>query len=161
MARALFFTQQTVGLGARKTSMLFLAEAFAEAGWDVGVVTVQLSHASRLRRDSRLAHIAPDRRNRWYDAGALQGYVWVAPVHPMRLPGEAINRATAPLLPLYGAMLPTSVRRRAALADLIVIESCSAVAPGCRATMATSLPAVANDARSASSRSRDAIDASR
>ncbi|MEY2925978.1 MAG: hypothetical protein RL367_455 [Pseudomonadota bacterium] len=126
MANALLFTQQTVGLGARKTSMVFLAEALAAKGWETSVVTGQLSRLTRLKRDHRLTGIRPDQCNCWYDAGPMQGYVWVPLVHPFKAGSDFANALTAPLLPLYSAQLPKAIRDRVRHADLIIIESCVA-----------------------------------
>jgi 2-beta-glucuronyltransferase len=126
--RALFFTQQTAGLAARKTSMIFMAEALAALGWDVGIVTVQLSHASRFGAAKRLAAIPHAVRNRWYDATPLRAFVWVPVVHPLRPPGEVLQRLSGGLVDLYAAMLPDTLLHAAAASDLVVIESCAAVA---------------------------------
>lgn len=124
----LLFTQQTIGLGARKTSMVFLAEAFGRMGFDTGVVTVQLSWLTALARRSRVAAIPRERRGRWYAADGLRGYVWIAPIHPMRLRYDWLNRLTTPALDWYGRLLPRALRDRVRSADLIVVESCAAVA---------------------------------
>lgn len=122
------FTQQTVGLGARKTSMVFLAEAWRNLGHDVSVVTCQLSWLTRLKPANKLRAIPRDRINRWYPAAGIDGFVWVPPAHPAtfgktadRLLGEVLMRA-------YAASLPHSVKSRLAKATLVVVESCSAAA---------------------------------
>lgn len=126
--RAMFFTQQTVGLAARKTSMVFLAESFADLGFRTAVVTAQLSFLSRLRRNNKLRGIPPERRNCWYRAGKLDAFVWVPAVHPIRLPSDLLNRLTGPLVAAYGALLPRAIVEIASAADVMVIESCCAVA---------------------------------
>lgn len=125
---AWFFTQQTIGLGARKTSMIFLAEAMARAGWDVRIVTTQLSWLTRLRPGNKLAAIPPERRNRWYEADGMRGYVWVPALHPIGMAGRAGQIGTAPLVAAYPALLPAAIREPLKDAGLVVIESCAAVA---------------------------------
>lgn len=129
MAGKLFlFTQQTIGLGARKTSVIFMAEAFAGMGYDVHIVTVQISLLSSLKGDSRLASIPADRRNIWYDAEGMKGFVWVPPAHPVSASGRIGQAVTAPLSAIYGWLLPPAVKERVAGADVVIIESCAAVA---------------------------------
>lgn len=129
MAEKLFlFTQQTVGLGARKTSMVFLAEAFAALGHDVHVVTCQLSQLSRLKADSRLDQVPQTRRNIWYDAEGLKAFVFVPAVHPVSAGGRAGRALTAPLSSVYGRLMPAILKERVQDAAIVVIESCAALA---------------------------------
>ena len=127
---AFLFTQQTVGLGGRKTSMVFLAEALARRGYQVHVVTTQLSWLTKLRGAGKLAEAAAAGapRNRWYPADGMRGFLWVPPVHPVSVRGWLAERLTAPLISFYGALLPRAVVRPLRQARLVVIESCAAVA---------------------------------
>jgi 2-beta-glucuronyltransferase len=127
-ASAFLFTQQTIGLGGRKTSMVFLAEALAQRGYRVHVVTTQLSWLTRLRRDNKLAAVAGAPRNCWYAADGMYGFLWVPPVHPVGARGRLRQWLTAPLIAAYGALLPRAVVRPLQEAKLVVIESCAAVA---------------------------------
>jgi 2-beta-glucuronyltransferase len=125
---AILFTQQTIGLGARKTSMIFLAEAYRDLGYDVHVVTCQLSRLTRLKKPNKLEALPADRLNRWYDADGMHGYIWVAPVHPATL-HPALDGIAGPLLAkAYGASMPRDIRDRVAAAELVVVESCAAIA---------------------------------
>ena len=125
---AILFTQQTIGLGARKTSMIFLAEAYRNLGYDVHVVTCQLSRLTRLKKPNKLEALPPERLNRWYDADGMHGYIWVAPVHPATL-HRGIDRLAGSLLAkAYAASLPREICDRLAAAELVVIESCAAIA---------------------------------
>ena len=125
---AFLFTQQTIGLGARKTSMVFLAEALARRGYGVHVVTVQRSWLSRLRRDNARAALRGVPRNRWYAADGMQGFLWVPPVHPVAARGGVRQWVSSPLIAAYGALLPRAVVEPLRKAELVVIESCAAVA---------------------------------
>ncbi|MCC2976899.1 hypothetical protein LK533_09470 [Sphingomonas sp. PL-96] len=128
MGSAFLFTQQTIGLGGRKTSMVFLAEALARRGYQVHVVTTQLSWLTRLRRSNHLAMRGNARWNRWYDADGMRGFLWVPPVHPVGATGRLRQWLAAPLIAAYGALLPWAVVRPLRHAQLVVIESCAAVA---------------------------------
>lgn len=125
---AFLFTQQTIGLDARKTSMVFLAEALARRGYDVHVVTTQLSWLTRLRSGNALAALPPGRCNCWYDADGMRGFVWVPPVHPVGARGRWAQHLAAPLVAAYGALLPRAVVEPLREARLVMIESCAAVA---------------------------------
>ncbi|MFV0623713.1 hypothetical protein ACBY01_06855 [Sphingomonas sp. ac-8] len=125
---AFLFTQQTIGLGARKTSMVFLAEALARRGYRVHVVTTQLSWLSRLRSGNKLQALPDVPRNRWYEVDGMRGFLWVPPVHPVGASGRWGQWLAAPLIAVYGAMLPRAIVRPLREARLVVIESCAAVA---------------------------------
>ncbi len=127
--RALLFSQQTIGLGYRMTGMVYWAETLAELGWDIGMVTVQLSRLTEITNPSRFAAYPTDSINRWRDRGAnRRGYVWVPPVHPMRLPTRWLDPVTVLAARRYGASLPKAILDDAAAADIIIIESTVAVA---------------------------------
>jgi 2-beta-glucuronyltransferase len=126
--RALLFTQQTVGLGLRKTGMVYWAETLAKMGWHTDVVTVQLSRLTALMNPERFLAYPREAINRWSDRGHnLRGFIWVPPVHPLKLPRGA-GLATLAAARVYAAMLPGTILGPAARADLIVIESTVAVA---------------------------------
>lgn len=125
---AFLFTQQTIGLQARKTSMVFLAEALVRRGYRVHVVTVQLSWLSGLRRGSKLGTLRGVPRNRWYAADGMRGFLWVPPVHPVGARRRLWQWVGAPLIAAYAALLPRAVVEPLQAAELVVIESCAAVA---------------------------------
>jgi 2-beta-glucuronyltransferase len=125
---AFVFTQQTIGLGNRKTSLVFMAEALAAKGYDVHVVTTQLSWLSRLRAASRLGTVPAELRNRWYEYEGMRAFVWVPAVHPISARGRLAAAITAPLVSLYGHLLPKAIRSSLARAELVLVESCAAVA---------------------------------
>ena len=127
--RALVFTQQLIGLGGRKTSMVFIAESLAAQGWSVSAVTVQLSRLSLLRGNARLGAAPRSIWNLWRQVNPrLEAMVWIPAFHPARWPSKLLNLLSTPLLHASGALLPSSVVERAKDADLILIESCAAVA---------------------------------
>ena len=127
--RVLLFSQQTIGLGYRMTGMVYWAETLANMGWEIGMVTVQLSRLTELTNPSRFAAYPPDAINRWRDRGPnRRGFLWVPPIHPMRLPTRWLDPMTTFAARRYGASLPRAILDAAAEADLIVIESTAAVA---------------------------------
>ena len=127
--RALLFSQQTIGLGYRKTGMVYWAETLADMGWETGMVTVQLSRVTALTNRARFAAYPADAVNRWQPRGPnRRGFIWVPPLHPLRLPRRWLDPVTRFAARRYADSLPAAVLAEAALADLIVIESTAAVA---------------------------------
>jgi len=127
--RALLFSQQTIGLGFRMTGMVYWAETLAELGWDIGMVTVQLSRITEIVNPSRFSIYPTDSINCWRDRGPnRRGFVWVPLIHPMRMPTRWLDPVTALAARRYGASLPREILEEAAGVDLIVIESTVGVA---------------------------------
>lgn len=127
--RVLLFSQQTIGLGYRMTGMVYWADTLADLGWQIGMVTVQLSRLTEITNPTRFAAYPEDSINRWRNRGANRsGFIWVPPVHPMRLPTRWLDPLTLMAANRYGASLPRAILDEAARADLIVIESTVAVA---------------------------------
>lgn len=125
----MLFSQQTIGLGYRMTGMVYWADTLAELGWAIGMVTVQLSRLTEITNPSRFAIYPADAINRWRDRGPnRRGFVWVPPIHPMRLPARWLDPVTMMAARRYGASLPPAIIEEAAAADLIIIESTVAVA---------------------------------
>ncbi len=111
------------------TGMVYWAETLADLGWEIGMVTVQLSRLTEITNPSRFAIFPSDAINRWRDRGPnRRGFVWVPPIHPMRLPTRWLDPVTVLAAKRYGASLPQAIIDEAAQADLIVIESTVAVA---------------------------------
>lgn len=126
--RAVIFSYHTAGFGARKASIVFLAEALAELGWQTGFVTAQLSRLSALAGVPRLKDVPEDRRNVWLpQSGRLSAFVWVPLFHPATTGVGLLNRIATPLFALYPHLLPETIRDRVRAAHLVIIESCSGV----------------------------------
>jgi 2-beta-glucuronyltransferase len=125
---AVLFTQQFVGLNTRKTGMVFWAETLARRGFDTYAVTVQLSLLSKMAGSHRLTRVPKEDLNTWRRRGEnLSGFVWMAPVHPASFRNGLLNRAASAVYSLYPQFLPGAVLDVVKRADLVVIESCSAV----------------------------------
>lgn len=125
---AIIFSNHTLGFGARKNSVVCLAEGLAEMGWRVDFVTTQVSLLSDLAGVPRLKMIPRRQRNVWIECGDLiSSFVWVPPFHPATTPYPSIDRLASPIFRLYPHLLPSTIRDRVRSARLIVIESCSAV----------------------------------
>lgn len=125
---AVLFTQQMVGLGTRKTGMVFWAEALARAGYESYAVTTQLSALSRLVGAARLSAVPPADRNVWRNCGErLHGFVWVPAFHPARSRVGWLDRMATAIWEFYPRLLPEAVLEVVRRADIVVIESCAAL----------------------------------
>ena len=126
--RAIIFSNHTLGFGARKNSVVCLAEGLAEMGWHVDFVTTHVSLLSDLAGVPRLKMIPRRQRNVWIECGDLiSSFVWVPPFHPATTPYPVLDHLASPIFRLYPNFLPGTIRDRVRSARLIVIESCSAV----------------------------------
>jgi 2-beta-glucuronyltransferase len=109
--------------------MNFIAEELAGLGWQTDFVTTQLSLLSVLARVPRLKAVPRKKRNTWIDVGEnLSAFVWVPVFHPATGGVKLVARMTAPLFRRYPDLLPEAVRQKAREAELVLVESCSAVA---------------------------------
>ncbi len=126
--RAVIFSYHTIGFGARKTSIVFLAEELAKLGWQTDFVTAQLSLLSALARVPRLKMVPYKLRNTWIERDyGMSTFVWVPLIHPATTGLSLIDKMATPLFYLYPHLLPETIRRKVRSAQLIVIESCSAI----------------------------------
>jgi 2-beta-glucuronyltransferase len=125
--RAVVFSFHSLGFGLRKSTTVFLAEGLAELGWQVDLVTVQLSFLSQLARVPRLTCVPRHQRNDWLErTPRMSNFVWVPAIHPATSRSGFIDRLTTPIFRLYPYLLPKTIRQRARSARLIVIENSSA-----------------------------------
>ena len=126
--RAVIFSYHTMGFGGRKNSVVFLAESLAEFGWQVDLVTAQLSLLSRLAGVPRLRAVPHRQRNMWVKQSELiSSFVWVPAFHPATTRYPLVDRLATPLFHFYPYLLPGTIRERVRRARLVIIESCSAV----------------------------------
>jgi len=109
----------------RKANFHFLSEAFADLGYDVTFVTVQISPVSWLRkRDSRTCP------QLWNEAGKLiqkrpnlKSFVWLTPFHIFSLRSKIADHLSTPLSYLYGHWPLGQMRKSILQADLFLFES--------------------------------------
>ncbi len=126
--RAVIFSNHSLGFGARKNSVVCLAEGLAELGWRIDLVTAQLSLLSAFAGVARLKIVPRRQRNTWLErTDLISNFVWVPAIHPATTRYGFIDRLATPVFRLYPYLLPETIRQRVRCARLIVIESCSAV----------------------------------
>mgnify|MGYP001398934332 CR=1 FL=1 len=116
MRKILVITGHAAG-GDLKATILFQAEALAQMGHDVQIVTVDYS----LFRKVVKGVASPFKPNEQYQVGPhYKGYVWMPLIHPINLPVKPLVEA---LVRVYPQMMDGFIREAARNADTIIVES--------------------------------------
>ncbi|MBB3607366.1 polysaccharide biosynthesis protein GumK [Rhizobium sp. BK602] len=114
--------------GYRKASVHFVASCWAEQGHDVHFLTLGHSWLTWLKDRRRFRALSQSQANRFETvAPNLHAGAYLPPLHAFSSGNRALNAANALFFRLYGKYLPTFARRVVAAADLVVIESGSAL----------------------------------
>jgi 2-beta-glucuronyltransferase len=114
--------------GYRKASIHFVARKWAEQGHKVHFVTIGHSWLTRLKDRPRFNALSKVQANRFetvepnLDAGA-----YLPPLHAFSSNNRVLNRVNEVAFRVYGSYLPDFARKAVATADLVVIESGSAL----------------------------------
>lgn len=115
--------------GYRKASIHFIASRWAEQGHDVHFLTIGHSWLTLLKDRPRFRALSQDQANRFQTIAAnLRAGAYLPPLHAFSSRKRFLNVANAVLFRLYGSYLPRFARRVIANADLVVVESGSALA---------------------------------
>lgn len=116
MRKILVITGHAAG-GDLKATILFQAEALAQMGHDVQIVTVDYS----LFRKVVKGVASPFKPNEQYQVGPhYKGYVWMPLIHPINLPVKPLVEG---LVRLYPHMMDGFIQQAARNADTIIVES--------------------------------------
>jgi 2-beta-glucuronyltransferase len=114
--------------GYRKASIHFVARKWAEAGHEVHFVTIGHSWLTRLKDRARFAALSENQANRFEQIGPnLEAGAYLPPLHAFSSNNALLNTANEFAFRLYGRSLPGFVREPLAQADLVVIESGTAL----------------------------------
>ncbi|WP_205586439.1 MULTISPECIES: polysaccharide biosynthesis protein GumK [unclassified Rhizobium] len=115
--------------GYRKASIHFIASCWAEQGDKVDFVTIGHSWLTLFKDRPRFRALSQDQANRFQVIAAnLRAGAYLPPLHAFSSRNRFLNAANAGFFRLYGRYLPPFARRAIADADLVVIESGSALA---------------------------------
>lgn len=115
--------------GYRKASIHFIASRWAEQGHEVDFVTIGHSWLTLLKDRPRFRALYHDQGNRFQTVATnLRAGAYLPPLHAFSSGNRFLNAANAMLFRLYGSYLPHFARRAVAGADLVLIESGSALA---------------------------------
>jgi 2-beta-glucuronyltransferase len=123
MPRALLVTGHYYA-SRRRAGFHFLADALAEGGFDVTVMTVGISPISRLRGDARFAYpVRAEAGRPIVKAPGVTSLVWWTPWHPFHLRSAWLDRVTAPLAARWADLPLGAADAAIRAADLVLVES--------------------------------------
>ncbi|MFK0163472.1 polysaccharide biosynthesis protein GumK [Rhizobium sp. NPDC090279] len=115
--------------GYRKASIHFIASCWAQQGHEVYFLTIGHSWLTLLKDRSRFRALSQDQANRFQTVAAnLRAGAYLPPLHAFSSSNRFLNAANAVLFRLYGSYFPTFARHAIANADLVLVESGSALA---------------------------------
>lgn len=115
--------------GYRKASIHFIASRWARQGHEVYFITIGHSWLTLLKDRPRFRALSQDQANRFQTvADNLNAGAYLPPLHAFSSPNRFLNIANAALFRLYGSYLPPFARDVVADADLVLVESGSALA---------------------------------
>lgn len=115
--------------GYRKASVHFVASRWAEQGHDVHFLTIGHSWLTLLKDRPRFRALSERQANRFETvAPNLRAGAHLPPLHAFSSGNRILNTANEMLFRLYGNYLPRFARSALAVADLVVVESGSALA---------------------------------
>lgn len=115
--------------GYRKASIHFIASCWAEQGHEVHFLTIGHSWLTLLKDRSRFRALSQNQANRFQTIDAnLSAGAYLPPLHAFSSNNRFLNLMNVVLFRLYGAYLPRFARRALTNADLVLVESGSALA---------------------------------
>ncbi|MBP1848650.1 glycosyltransferase [Rhizobium halophytocola] len=126
----LFLSTHAFLPATRKTSVHFVAEALVARRHKVDTVSVGMSRLTAWKKPQLVeGAIAAGQKNRFADtAPGYRSAAYLPPLHPFSTSHAWVNRLTALTFPLYGNLLPGFLRQAITDADVVVIESGTAIA---------------------------------
>ena len=112
----------------RKTSVHFVSQALADRGHEVETISVGFSHLSYFKKRAIYSQLAAQQRNRFVQTDPRYRSACYLPLIPPFSSGNTLlNTLTAPFFKLYGTLLPRFMREAIVKADVIAIESGTAI----------------------------------
>lgn len=115
--------------GYRKASIHFIASCWAEQGHEIHFLTIGHSWLTLLKDRPRFRALSQGQANRFQIVGTnLSAGAYLPPLHAFSSGNRILNAANAVLFRLYGSYLPRFARRVVTDADLVLVESGSALA---------------------------------
>lgn len=127
--RILILTAHAFLPGYRKASTHFVTQNWAAQGHEVHVLSIGHSWLTLIKDRRRFKAFAGTQWNRFAQiAPGLFAAAYLPAIHAFSSQNRLLNAVNKPAFALYGRSLPAFARREAEKADLIVIESGSALA---------------------------------
>lgn len=113
----------------RKTSVHFVSEALAARGHAVETVSVGYSRLTYFKRKTLYRQLAATQRNRFVETSPhYRSACYLPLLHPFSTKNAWLNRMTAPFFRLYGDFPPRFLRQAIRRADVVALESGTAIA---------------------------------
>jgi 2-beta-glucuronyltransferase len=113
----------------RKTSAHFVAEAMAARGHETATVSVGYSYLTLLKKPDLFHQLRTLQKNRFVKTGPnSMSACYLPAIHPFSSGNRLVNAITGSLFPLYGNLLPGFLRSAIRKADVVSIESGTALA---------------------------------
>jgi len=113
----------------RKTSVHFVSEALAARGHEVETISVGFSALSYFKKKNVYRLLAQSQKNRFVErAPRYRSACYMPPLHAFSSGNAMLDVAMAPMFSLYGNTIPAFMREAIRRADVVVIESGTAVA---------------------------------
>jgi 2-beta-glucuronyltransferase len=127
--KIVILTSHVLLRGYRKASVHFVASRWSEQGHDVHFLTIGHSWLTLFKDRPRFRALSRRQANRFETIAAnLQAGAYLPPLHAFSSGNRVLNTANEMLFRLYGNYLPSFARGVLAAADLVLIESGSALA---------------------------------
>ncbi|WP_181315839.1 polysaccharide biosynthesis protein GumK [Rhizobium sp. JAB6] len=115
--------------GYRKASIHFIASRWAEQGHEVHFLTIGHSWLTLLKDRRRFLALSQDQGNRFQAIAAnLRAGAYLPPVYAFSSNNRFLNAANSAFFRFYGSYFPPFMSRAIAEADLVLVESGSALA---------------------------------
>lgn len=109
--------------------MHFVSQALAARGHHVETISVGYSHLTYFKRKEFYQRLVLHQRNRFVEtAPRYRSACYLPPLHPFSSQSALLNAITAPFFRLYGRMLPGFMKKAILRADIVAIESGTAIA---------------------------------
>lgn len=127
--RFLFLSTHAFLPTTRKASVHFVTEALAARGHDVDTVSVGFSYLTSLKKPELYAQLVAQQRNRFVQTGPRRrSACYLPPLHPFSSRSVVLNAINGLFFRLYGGLPPAFMREAIRKADVIAIESGTAIA---------------------------------
>lgn len=127
--RIVVLTSHAFLRGYRKASIHFITSCWAQQGHEVHFLTIGHSWLTLLKDRPRFRALSKDQANRFQTVGTnLRAGAYLPPLHAFSSNNRFLNAANAMFFRLYGSYLPRFARRAIIDADLVLVESGSALA---------------------------------
>lgn len=127
--RVLFLSTHAFLPTTRKASVHFVTEALAARGHEVDTVSVGFSALTKFKKPDLHAQLAGPQKNRFVETALRRrAACYLPPLHPFSSRNAALNAVTGLFFPLYGNLLPPFLKEAIGAADVVAIESGTAIA---------------------------------